>query len=198
MIGTVSALAARLLLPIEIENLQRKISEVAVPFPLDRNLIQALMAGEDHRFLYHRGLDPIGIVRATVRTLGGRLEGASTIEQQLVRTLLGDYRISLRRKAREALIASTLVDHFSKIDILRAYLSVAHFGYQARGFQEAIAKIQPPNSICNFASSYLISHLKFPRTAADDAQADRRRISRAIRISKRIEKLSDWILIPWE
>lgn len=191
-----SARLAQLLLTVEVENLQKKIHGLTLTFPVDIALTQALMAGEDHRFLFHRGVDPIGIARAIVMTLGGRLEGASTIEQQLVRTLLGDYRISFRRKAKEALIASTLADHFSKADILRAYLSVAHFGAEIRGIQEATSKIQTPSSIKNHSNAYVISHLKYPQHATTNQQADRRRISRALRISNRINTLSYWILIP--
>ncbi|WP_158268105.1 transglycosylase domain-containing protein [Limnohabitans sp. Jir61] len=193
-VGVLSALLARLLLPTEVKNLQRRIHGLTLLSPLDVNLTQALIAGEDHRFLFHRGVDPIGIARATIRTLGGRLEGASTLEQQLVRSLLRDYRISFRRKAREALIATTLADRFSKAEILSAYLSVAHFGQGIYGIQDATLKIQTPTSIQNHACAYLISHLKYPRHATSDEQCDRRRISRTLRISRRLETANDWIL----
>lgn len=192
-IGVLSAQIARLLLPVEVKNLHTKINGLKLLSPLDIKLTQALLAGEDHRYLFHRGVDPIGIARAIVRTLSGRLEGASTLEQQLVRTLLSDYRISFRRKAREALIASTLADHFSKTEILSAYLSVAHFGYEIRGIQNATLKIQTPKSIKNHKFAYLISHLKYPQHATSDQKCDRRRISRTLRISRRIETLNEWI-----
>lgn len=197
-IGVLSAQIARLLLSVEVKNLHTRINGLKLLSPLDVKLTQALLAGEDHRYLFHRGVDPIGIARAIVRTLGGRLEGASTLEQQLVRTLLGDYRISFRRKAREALIATTLADHFSKAEILSAYLSVAHFGHEIRGIQDAIFKIQTPKSIQNHACAYLISHLKYPRHAISNEHFYRRRISRTLRISRRVETLNDWILIPWK
>lgn len=192
-IGLLSAQLARLLLPVEVKNLQTRIHGLALLLPLDVKLTQALMAAEDHRYLFHRGVDPIGIARSIVRTLGGKLEGASTLEQQLVRTLLSDYRISFRRKVREALIASTLADHFNKSEILSAYLSVAHFGYEIRGIQDAILKIQAPTSIKNHTFAYLISHLKYPRHATSDQNFDQRRISRTLRISRRIETLNYWI-----
>jgi membrane peptidoglycan carboxypeptidase len=50
---------------------------------------RAIVAIEDRRFYYHPGIDPIGITRAAIRgvTRGGRLEGGSTLTQQLARTL---------------------------------------------------------------------------------------------------------------
>jgi penicillin-binding protein 1A len=191
-----TALLARKLLPVDVEKIQRKIHDIEHSFPIDKTLTQALIAGEDHRFLFHRGIDPIGVVRATFRTLGGSLEGASTIEQQLTRTLISDYRISFRRKIREALIASTLADHFSKAEIVSAYLSVAHFGFGIHGIQAAIFKIQPHHSIRNHAWAYLISHLKYPQHATGDHQWVRRRINRTLRISRRIETFNDWMLSP--
>lgn len=62
-------------------------------------LVAFLVEGEDHRYYKHIGFDVIGIGRAIYRDVFlGKREGASTIEQQLVRVLTEDYRYSLRPK----------------------------------------------------------------------------------------------------
>ena len=65
-------------------------------------LSKLLISGEDHRFFYHIGFDFIAIARAIKnRVLYNKVEGASTIEQQLVRVLTNDYQRTFSRKIRE-------------------------------------------------------------------------------------------------
>lgn len=85
----------------------------------------AIVAIEDRRFYYHPGIDPIGIGRAAFRgiTRGGRLEGGSTLTQQLARTLFLSNARNVGRKVKEALIAVMLELELTKPQILELYLN---------------------------------------------------------------------------
>ena len=72
------------------------------------DLRNAIVAVEDHRFYHHVGIDPIGLGRAVWRDVrGGRLEGGSTLTQQLARTLFLSNKRTLGRKAQEAVLWQT-------------------------------------------------------------------------------------------
>jgi penicillin-binding protein 1A len=88
-------------------------------------LQRAVLAVEDRRFFYHPGIDPIGVARAIVADIraGGRVEGGSTLTQQLARTLFLSNRRSFGRKAREAAIALLLEVQLTKPQILELYLN---------------------------------------------------------------------------
>ena len=88
---------------------------------------------EDRRFFCHPGFDLFSIIRAFfVSIFRGNGGGASTIEQQLVRTITGQRQKTLQRKWSEIMLARKLKREFNKLDILRAYENVAYFG---EGFQ---------------------------------------------------------------
>ena len=89
------------------------------------DLQHAFVSIEDRRFYYHPGVDPIGIARAVFRgvTAGGRLEGGSTLTQQLARTLFLSNARTLGRKGKEALIALMLEVELTKDQILELYLN---------------------------------------------------------------------------
>jgi 1A family penicillin-binding protein len=88
-------------------------------------LQNAVIAVEDHRFYHHLGIDPIGLARAVYRdaSRGGRLEGGSTLTQQLARTLFLSNKRTIARKAQEAVIALLLEQELSKKQILELYLN---------------------------------------------------------------------------
>ena len=89
------------------------------------DLRDAVVAVEDHRFYHHFGIDPIGLARAMWRDARGaeRLEGGSTLTQQLARTLFLSNKRTLGRKAQEALLALLLEQELSKNQILELYLN---------------------------------------------------------------------------
>lgn len=102
------------------------------------DLQHAVIAIEDHRFRYHPGIDPLGIARALVRDIrgGGRVEGGSTLTQQLARTLFLSNVRTWGRKVKEAAIALLIEVQLSKSDILelylnRMYLSAGVYGVEA-------------------------------------------------------------------
>jgi penicillin-binding protein 1A len=87
-------------------------------------LRQAVVAVEDHRFYRHLGLDPLGIARAIVEDLrSDSLQGASTITQQLARTLFLSNQRTWGRKAKEAVLAVMLEEQLTKEQILELYLN---------------------------------------------------------------------------
>ncbi|HKC38334.1 MAG TPA: transglycosylase domain-containing protein, partial [Gemmatimonadales bacterium] len=88
------------------------------------DLQNAIIAVEDHRFYHHFGIDPIGVGRAAWRDVhGGRLEGGSTLTQQLARTLFLSNKQTPLRKAQEAVLALLLEQELSKNQILELYLN---------------------------------------------------------------------------
>jgi penicillin-binding protein 1A len=99
----------------------------------------AFLGAEDADFYRHRGVDPLSIVRAVVNNLrsGTRLQGGSTITQQVVKNLLLTNERSWQRKAREAILAMKLETKLSKDDILYLYLNQIYFGGNAYGIAAA-------------------------------------------------------------
>ena len=100
---------------------------------------QAVVAIEDRRFYSHIGVDPIGLVSAVFHaaTSGDRVRGASTITQQLARTLFLTMDRTAERKIQEAILAVWLEIEYSKNDILEMYLNRVYFGAGAYGIDAA-------------------------------------------------------------
>lgn len=100
---------------------------------------QATIAVEDSRFYSHRGVDPIGVLRALwVNFRAGEVrEGASTITQQVARTLFLTRERTFTRKLREAVLAHRIEQRFSKDQILEIYLNQIFYGLNAYGLEAA-------------------------------------------------------------
>ena len=100
---------------------------------------RAFIAAEDRRFYQHDGVDPVGIARAMLRNLrqGSVEEGASTITQQLARTVFLSQDRTIVRKLKEALLAGKLERQLSKQQILEQYLNVVYLGSSAYGVADA-------------------------------------------------------------
>ena len=95
-------------------------------------MVNAVLAAEDRHFFSHAGFDPVGIMRAALRDLRDdkRLEGASTLTQQLARTLwLGTER-GWRRKIPETLITIQLEQKLTKDQIFDYYANAIYLGNQ--------------------------------------------------------------------
>lgn len=110
-----------------------------VPLSLTPKLLQdAVLAVEDTRFREHSGVDPKGMARAALALItGGRKQGASTITQQLVRTMLLTRELTVERKAKEILLAFKVEEALSKDRILEIYLNEIFLGQRAYGFAAA-------------------------------------------------------------
>lgn len=102
------------------------LSQVAKP------MRDAVVAVEDKRFFRHRGIDPNGLIRAGLRmvlTAGKRVEGASTIPQQLIKNTVLTSDREGSRKWTEWRLALALQDAMSPDDVLAAYLNQVIFAY---------------------------------------------------------------------
>ncbi|BAT55866.1 Glycosyl transferase/Transpeptidase with FHA domain modulation [Nostoc sp. NIES-3756] len=105
-------------------------------------LPKAVVASEDSRYNWHFGVDPLGILRAVlINTRSGDVQqGASTITQQVARSLFREYvgrQDSLGRKLREAIVSLKLEAFYSKDDILLMYLNRVFLGGDTSGFEDA-------------------------------------------------------------
>ena len=91
--------------------------------PLDRiplHVRKAFIAAEDDAFYRHSGVDPIGIVRAFINNVvaGGKVQGGSTITQQVVKSLLLTPQKSYERKLKEMILSLRLERQLPKDEIL--------------------------------------------------------------------------------
>ena len=98
----------------------------------------AVIALEDQRFYSHHGVDWYGTVRSIVTDLtGGAMQGGSTITQQLIKNLTGENKRTLIRKYNEIKSALALERHFSKDQILEAYLNTIYLDQGCYGIKTA-------------------------------------------------------------
>jgi peptidoglycan glycosyltransferase len=102
----------------------------------------AVVASEDSRYYWHVGVDPLGILRALLinSRSGDVQQGASTVTQQVARSLFRDYvgrQDSLARKLKEAVVALKLETFYSKDEILLTYLNRVFLGADTSGFEDA-------------------------------------------------------------
>ena len=104
------------------------------------NIVNALIATEDHRFFSHHGIDFRRTAGALVSTLSGELQGGSTITQQLARNLYPEEigrAATISRKVKEAITALKIETVYSKEEILETYLNTVPFLYNAFGIEMA-------------------------------------------------------------
>lgn len=106
---------------------------------IPKSFINAVIAVEDARFFEHPGLDFVGIARAAWTNLrrGGRVEGASTITQQLARSLFLSSERTFLRKIKELVLAYKIELILTKEQILELYLNQIYFGQGAYGVAAA-------------------------------------------------------------
>ena len=102
-------------------------------------LIQAFISAEDGSFFQHRGLNYRAILRAFIANLkaGKKVQGGSTITQQLARTLLLSTEKTYTRKFKEAVLAVRIESSLTKQDILYIYLNQIYLGHGAYGVEMA-------------------------------------------------------------
>ena len=120
-------------------------SENRVFVPLEaipERVRQAFLSAEDQHFFSHYGIDPLGIVRAMIANVeavaeGRRLQGASTITQQVAKNFLLSNELSYRRKIREVILAFRIERTLSKERILELYLNEIYLGFGSYGVAAA-------------------------------------------------------------
>jgi len=106
---------------------------------MPRKLIQAFVAAEDANFYSHKGIDYFGILRAAFKNLLSmrKKEGASTITQQVTKSMLLTPEKKFSRKIKEAILATRMEEKLSKDEILYLYLNQIYLGGGAYGVQVA-------------------------------------------------------------
>ena len=102
-------------------------------------LIHAFISAEDGAFLSHKGINLKAILRAFIANLkaGKKVQGGSTITQQLARTLLLSSQKTYTRKIKEAVLALRMESSMTKQDILYIYLNQIYLGHGAYGVEMA-------------------------------------------------------------
>lgn len=108
-------------------------------YEVPEDLRNATVAIEDKDFYRHRGFDPIGYVRAVYYVFASRrrLQGGSTLTQQLVKNVLLSSERTIARKIKEFVLALEIEAKYSKDQILQMYLNEAPYGGATYGVEEA-------------------------------------------------------------
>ena len=120
-----------------------KEKRIFVPYgSIPKNVINAFLSAEDKNFFSHPGVDAKGVLRAIVNNIKNvltskRLEGASTITQQVAKNFLLTNEVSLNRKIKEAILAFRIERALSKERILELYLNQIYLGSGAYGVAAA-------------------------------------------------------------
>lgn len=129
---------------------------------------QLLISGEDHRFFRHGGIDPIAICRAIWRGIVlGQIEGASTIEMQVVRVVSGRYEKNLSRKVREMTLASLVARVIPKEALPGVYLRIGYFGWRMNGFEAACRRLGlRAAELTPAQAAAVVARLKYPQPRA--------------------------------
>jgi len=114
-----------------------------VPYDsIPSKVINSFLSAEDKNFFDHPGVDAKGILRATINNIKNilgdkRLEGASTITQQVAKNFLLTNEVSLKRKIKEAILAFRIENAYSKKRILELYLNQIYLGQGTYGVAAA-------------------------------------------------------------
>ncbi|MEK9544643.1 MAG: transglycosylase domain-containing protein, partial [Pelagibacteraceae bacterium] len=109
---------------------------------IPKTIINSFLSAEDQNFFSHPGIDPKGVIRAVVNNIKNivtnkRLEGASTITQQVAKNFLLTNEVSLKRKIKEAILAFRIEKAYSKERILELYLNQIYLGEGTYGIAAA-------------------------------------------------------------
>ncbi|MBS2968267.1 PBP1A family penicillin-binding protein [Metabacillus sp. KIGAM252] len=123
----------------EITRLYEQNREIVSIKKVPEHVQQAFIAVEDRRFYEHSGIDLKSIGRAVYKdlTAGSKVEGGSTITQQLAKNSFLSSEKSWLRKTKEAMIAINLENKYSKEKLLEMYLNQLYFGHGAYGVEAA-------------------------------------------------------------
>ena len=120
-----------------------KEKRIFIPFnSIPKNVINSFLSAEDKNFFTHPGVDAKGVVRAMLNNVKNimtskRLEGASTITQQVAKNFLLTNEVSINRKIKEAILAFRIEKALSKQRILELYLNQIYLGSGAYGVAAA-------------------------------------------------------------
>ena len=116
---------------------------IFIPYnSIPTKVINAFLSAEDKNFFDHPGVDAKGVLRAVIKNFSNivnsrRLEGASTITQQVAKNFLLSNEVSLNRKLKEAILAFRIERSLSKERILELYLNQIYLGQGTYGIASA-------------------------------------------------------------
>ena len=128
-------------------------------------VINSFLSAEDKNFFFHPGVDAKGVMRATINNISNiisskRLEGASTITQQVAKNFLLTNEVSLNRKIKEAILAFRIERALSKERILELYLNQIYLGEGTYGVASAsLEYFDKPISELNYEEAALLAAL---------------------------------------
>ncbi len=120
-----------------------KEKRIFIPYnSIPKNVINSFLSAEDKNFFSHPGVDAKGVLRAIINNISNiifsnRLEGASTITQQVAKNFLLTNEVSINRKIKEAILAFRIERALSKQRILELYLNQIYLGSGAYGVAAA-------------------------------------------------------------
>ena len=139
---------------------------IFVPYSaISQTVINAFLSAEDKNFFDHPGVDAKGVVRAIKNNIfniiySKRLEGASTITQQVAKNFLLSNEVSIDRKIKEAILAFRIERVLSKKRILELYLNQIYLGEGSYGIASASLRyFDKPISELNYAEAALLAAL---------------------------------------
>ena len=139
---------------------------IFVPYKaISEKVINSFLSAEDKNFFYHPGVDAKGVLRAVVNNISNiiasrRLEGASTITQQVAKNFLLTNEVSLNRKIKEAILAFRIERALSKERILELYLNQIYLGEGTYGVASAsLEYFDKPISELNYEEAAMLAAL---------------------------------------
>ncbi len=139
---------------------------IFVPYEaIPKIVINSFLSAEDKNFFSHPGVDAKGILRAVVNNISNiisskRLEGASTITQQVAKNFLLTNEVSINRKIKEAILAFRIERALSKERILELYLNQIYLGEGSYGIASAsLEYFDKPISKLNYIEASLLAAL---------------------------------------
>ncbi len=139
---------------------------IFIPYAsIPKKIIDSFLSAEDKNFFSHPGVDAKGLLRAIINNISNivnsnRLEGASTITQQVAKNFLLTNEVSLNRKIKEAILAFRIERALSKERILELYLNQIYLGGGAYGVASAsLEYFDKPINELNYAEAALLAAL---------------------------------------
>jgi len=149
---------------------------------MPETVVHAFVAAEDQHFYEHPGIDIRGIARASIANVFNylndrRLEGASTITQQVAKNFLLSSEVRLERKIREQLLALRIERTFTKDQILELYLNQIYLGWRSYGVAAAALNYfdKSLDELTIAEAAYLAVMPKAPNNYRPDRESTRER-----------------------
>lgn len=171
-----------------------KERRVLLPYNEIPNLvIQAFLAAEDDQFFKHQGINWMAIGRAVLANLraGHKAQGASTITQQLVKTLFLSSEKTFERKFKELILAQRLEAKLSKEEILYLYLNQIFFGQNSYGIAVASETyFRKPVKDLNVAEIAILAGLPKAPSAYSPVRNPKRAKERQLYVLNRMAELN--------